>query len=177
MLEPQKMLTLKTNIMKNVLLLLALITAGFISSDNGPANGTYAATGMITFTAGGIKYICNISKVIAASTSLTIQTSTKEVKTNGSLTVTCYTAQSAITAGTYSAASKEKIASVSFIDKTFSPYSSTAATIGSGCSVNITALTSTNIKGTFTATVLKPLDKSKLEITGGVIDCAIIPNK
>lgn len=163
--------------MKNVLFLLALIIAGFISSDNGPANGTYSATGTITFTAGGIKYACNISKVIAASTSLTIQTSTKEVKTNGSLTVTCYTAQSTITAGTYSVESKEKIASVSFVDKSFNPYTSTAMTKGSGCSVNITLLTSTNIKGTFTATVLKPLDNSKLDITGGVIDCTIMPNK
>jgi hypothetical protein len=163
--------------MKTVMFLLALITAGFISSDNGPTNGTYLATGTITFTAGGTKYTCNISKVIAASTSLTIQTSTNEVKTNGAITVTCYTAQSAIVPGTYSAASKEKIASVSFFDKTFNPYSSTATVKGSVCSVNITALTSAKIKGTFTATVLKALDNSKLEITGGVIDCTIVLNK
>ena len=161
--------------MKNLLFLFALLTTGFIPSNNGPANGTYTATGTITFTAGGTKYTCNISKVIAASTSITIQTSTQEVKTNGSVTVTCYTASSAIIPGTYTAESKEKIATVSFVDKTFKPYSSTAMTKGSGCTVNITTLTPTNIKGTFTATCLKPLDKTKLEISGGMIDCTIKP--
>jgi hypothetical protein len=141
---------------------------------NGPTIGTYKASGKITFSAGGILYSCTISKVIVASTSITIQTSTAEVKSNGSITVTCYTAKSAITTGSYSASSPEKISSISFIDKNVNPYLSTATTAGSGCTVNITSLTSTSIKGTFIATVLKPLDKSSLNITEGVIDCTII---
>jgi hypothetical protein len=143
------------------------------ASNNGPANGTYNASGTITFTAGGMNYSCSISKVIAASTSLTIQTSTADVKTNGSIIVTCYTATSAITTGTYTASSPETISSVSFVDKNINPYLSTAITAGSSCTVNITSLTLTSIKGTFTATVLKPLDNSSLSITDGVIGCNI----
>ena len=143
------------------------------TSNNGPADGTYNASGRITFKAGGINYSCSISKVIAASISLTFQTSTADVKTNGSIIITCYTATSAITAGTYAASSTEKISSVSFIDKNVNPYTSTAITSGSGCTVNITSLTSTSIKGTFIATVLKPIDNSSLTITDGVIDCTI----
>jgi hypothetical protein len=143
------------------------------TSKNGPADGTYIASGTVTFKAGGMNYSCSISKVIAASTSLTIQTSTADVKTNGSLIITCYTATSAITAGTYTASSAETISSVTFVDKNVIPYTSTAITSGSGCTVNITSLTSTSIKGTFTATVLKPLDNSSLSITDGVIDCTI----
>jgi hypothetical protein len=143
------------------------------TSNNSPANGTYDASGTITFTAGGINYSCPISKVIAASTSLTIQTSTADVKTKGSIIITCYTATSAIITGTYTASSSETISSVSFIDKNVTPYTSTAITSGSSCTVNITSLTSTSIKGTFTATVFKPIDNSSVSITDGVIDCTI----
>ena len=143
------------------------------SANNCPANGTYNATGTITFTAGGTKYVCSISKVIAASTSITIQTSKSDVKTNGSLVITCYTAKSAITTGVYSASSSGTISSVTFIDKTVTPFTATAMTTGSSCSVIITSLTSKIIKGTFIATVLKPLDNTKLNITDGVIDCTI----
>jgi hypothetical protein len=144
-----------------------------IAGNNGPANGTYNASGTITFIAGGINYSCSVSKVIAASTSLTIQTSTADVKTNGSITVTCYTATSAITTGNYTASSAETISSVSFVDKNITPYISTATTPGSSCIVNITLLTPTSIKGSFTATVLKPIDNSSASITDGVIDCTI----
>jgi hypothetical protein len=143
------------------------------TSNNSPANGIYNASGTISFTAGGVNYSCSISKVIAASTSLTIQTSTKDVHTSGSIFVTCYTATSAITTGTYTASSSATISSVSFMDKNVTPYTATAATSGSSCTVNITELTSTSIKGTFTATVLKPIDKSNVSITNGVIDCTI----
>jgi hypothetical protein len=143
------------------------------AGNNGLANGTYIASGTITFTAGGMNYSCSISKVIAASTSLTIQTSTADVKTSGYISITCYTATSAIITGTYTASSSETISSVSFIDKNVTPYTSTAITSGSSCTVNITSLTSTSIKGTFTATVLKPIDNSSLSITDGVIDCTI----
>ena len=143
------------------------------TSNNVPTDGTYNASGTITFTAGGINYSCSISKVIAASTSITIQTSTADVKTNGSIIVTCYTATSAITTGTYTASSAETISSVSFVDKNVTPYTSTAITSGSSCTVNITSVTSTSIKGTFSATVFKPIDNSSLSITEGVIDCTI----
>jgi hypothetical protein len=146
-----------------------------IASNNVPADGTYNASGTIKFTAGGMNYSCPISKVSAASTSLTIQTSTADVKTSGSIIITCYTATSAITTGTYTASSSETISSVSFIDKNVTPYTSTAITSGSSCIVNITSLTSTSIKGTFTATVLKPIDNTSISITDGVIDCTITP--
>jgi hypothetical protein len=189
--------------MKKVLLMSVLITAGIVvcscgqkkpntasgtgnitakktdspaTISNGPANGTYNASGTISFTAGGADYSCTISKVIAASTSITIQTSTADVKTNGSLVITCYTATSAVNTGTYTAASSETISSVTFIDKAVTPHTATAATPGSDCTVNITALTSTSIIGTFTATVLTPIDKSSLSITNGVIDCTITSN-
>jgi hypothetical protein len=140
---------------------------------NSPAYGTFSASGTITFTAGGISYSCSISKVITASTSLTIQTSTADVKTNGYITVTCYTATSAITTGIYSASSPEAISTVSYIDKNVNPYTATAMTSGSSCTVNITELTSTSVKATFTATLIKAVDNSTLAITGGVIDCTI----
>jgi hypothetical protein len=143
------------------------------ASQNGPANGTYNASGTIKFNAGGMNYSCPISKIIVASTSLTIQTSTAAVKTNGSIIITCYTATSAITPGTYTASSAKTISSVSFIDKTVTPFTATATTTGSSCTVNITTLSSTTIKGTFTATVLKPLENTSLSITDGVIDCTI----
>jgi len=143
------------------------------TSNNSTANGTFNASGTITFTVGGINYSCSISKVIAASTSLTIHTSTADVRTNGSIIITCYTATSAINTGAYTASSSEAISSVSYIDKNVTPYTATAITSGSNCTVNITALTSTSIKGTFTATVLEPIDNSALIITDGVIDCTI----
>jgi hypothetical protein len=143
------------------------------TSNNTPANGTFSASGTITFTASGINYSCSISKVISASTSLTIQTSTADVKTNGSIIVTCYTATSAINTGVYTSSSPEAISSVSYIDKNVTPYLATSITSGSSCTVNITSLTSTSIKGTFTATVLKPLDNSAVTVTDGVIDCTI----
>ena len=142
-------------------------------NNNGPENGTFNASGTISFTASEVNYSCSISKVIVASTSLTIQTSTADVRTNGSLVITCYTATSAINTGTYTASSSETISSVSFIDKNVTPYTSTAITSGSSCTVNITSLTSTSIKGTFTATVFKPIDNSSISITDGVIDCTI----
>jgi hypothetical protein len=140
---------------------------------NSQVYGTFSASGTISFTAGGISYSCSISKVIAASTSLTIQTSTADVKTNGYITVTCYTATSAINTGVYSAASTEAISSVAYIDKNVNPYSATSMTSGSSCIVNITALTSTSVKATFTATLIKAVDNSTLAITDGVIDCTI----
>lgn len=143
------------------------------TGNNSPADGTSNASGTITFKAGGINYSCSISKVSAASTSLTIQTSTADVKTNGYLIVTCYTATSAINTGAYTSSSSEAISTVSFMDKDVTPYTATSMTSGSSCTVNITALTSTSIKGTFTATVLKPIDNSTLIITDGVIDCTI----
>jgi hypothetical protein len=143
------------------------------TDSNSPANGTSSASGTITFTAGGINYSCSVSKVIAASTSLTIQTSTADIKTNGSIIITCYTATSAIKTGTYSASSSEAISTVSFINTNVTPYTATAITSGSSCTVNITTLTSTSIKGTFTATVLTPLDNSPLSVKDGVIDCTI----
>jgi len=146
------------------------------TSNDSPSNGTFNASGTITFTMGGIKYSCSISKVIAASTSLTIQTSTADVKTNGYLMVTCYTATSAINRGAYTSSSPEAISTVSFVDKDGTSYSATSMTSGSSCTVNITALTSTSIKGTFTATVLKPIDNSAAVITDGVIDCTITSN-
>jgi hypothetical protein len=143
------------------------------TTNNSPATGNYNASGTISFTADGVNFSCSIDKVIIAPTTLTIQTSTTDVRNTGSVVVTCYTATSAVTTGTYSAASSATIASVAFIDKTFTPFAATAATNGSSCTVNITVLTSTSIKGTFTATVVKPLDKSTVSITNGVIDCTI----
>jgi hypothetical protein len=143
------------------------------ASSNGPVIGTSNASGTITFIAGGMNYSCSISKIIAASTTLTIQTSPEDIKTNGSIIITCYTATSAVTTGTYTASSPETISSVSFIDKNITPYISTSITAGSSCTVNITSLSPTSIKGTFTATVLKPLDNSSLSISDGVIDCTI----
>jgi hypothetical protein len=177
----------KTNYfrMKKTLFISMLITVGIIicscnkkdnttsKTNNGPANGTYNASGTISFTAGGVNYSCPISKVIAASTSLTVQTSTADQHTTGSIFVTCYTATSAITTGTYTASSSATISSVSFIDKTVTPFTATATTSGSSCTVNITALTSTSIKGTFTAIVLPALSGSSVSITNGVIDCTI----
>jgi hypothetical protein len=143
------------------------------TGNNGPATGTINASGTISFKADGVSYSCPISKVIAAPTSITIQTLTTDIRNTGSAVVTCYTAASAITTGTYTAASPATISSVTFIDKKVIPYSATAATSGSSCAVNITTLTSTSIKGTFTATVLKPIDNTKISITEGVIDCSI----
>jgi|WetSurMetagenome_2_1015567.scaffolds.fasta_scaffold239595_1 hypothetical protein len=140
----------------------------------GLENGTYSASGTISFSAGGVNYSCSISKVMTASSSLTIQTSTTEVKTNGSMTITCYTATTAITTGTYTSSSAETISTVSFIDKTVTPYTATAMTAGSSCEVTITALSPTTVKGTFTATLLKPIGKESLTITDGVIDCTIL---
>jgi hypothetical protein len=190
---------LKISVMKKALFISMLITVGILicncsnnssnrnskitantntntasNINNGSANGTYKGSGTISFTAGGVNYSCSISKVIAASTSLTIQTSTADVRTNGSIVITCYTATSAIVTGTYTASSSTNISSVSFIDKTVTPFLATSITSGSSCTVNITSLTSTTIKGTFTATVLKPIDSSKLIITDGVINCTII---
>jgi hypothetical protein len=140
----------------------------------GLANGTCSASGTISFSAGGVNYSCSISKVITASSSLTIQTSTAEVKTNGYITITCYTATTAITTGTYSASSAETISTVSFVDKTVTPYLATAMTAGSSCEVNITTLNQTTVKGTFTATLLQPIGKESLIIKDGVIDCTIL---
>jgi hypothetical protein len=58
------------------------------TNNNGPANGSYNASGTISFTAGGINYSCPISKVIVASISLTIQTSTANQSTTGSIIIT-----------------------------------------------------------------------------------------
>jgi hypothetical protein len=143
------------------------------TNKNGPATGTFNASGTITFTSNGANYSCSISKVIAASTSLTIQTLTTDVRNSGSIVVTCYTATSAITTGTYKAPSSGNISSVTFIDKTVTPYTATTATAGSSCIVDITSLTSTSIKGTFTATVIKAAGKENINITNGVIDCTI----
>jgi hypothetical protein len=149
-------------------------TAGTGNSNS--LDGTYDASGTISFTAGGVGYSCSVSKVIAASTSLTIQTSTADVRTSGSVTIVCYTAASAITTGTYSVPSSTTFSSVTFVDKTVTPFIATTATSGSSCSVTITALTPTSVQGTFTATVLKPLDKSSLSITDGAFNCTIAAN-
>ncbi|MCX6226996.1 MAG: hypothetical protein NTV01_19975 [Bacteroidia bacterium] len=170
--------------MKKALFISTLITAGIIicsgskkdtsnTNNNGPTNGTYIASGTISFTAGRVNYSCPISKVIAASTSLTVQTSTADQHTTGSIFVTCYTATSAVTTGTYTSASHTLISSVTFVDKTVTPYLATATKTGSSCTVTITVLTSTSIKGTFTATLLPALSGSNVSITDGVIDCTI----
>jgi len=143
------------------------------TTTNDLANGTYNASGTITFKAGDENYSCSISKVIAAPTVLTIQTSSKNVQTSGSITITCYTATKAVTKGTYSAATSEALSSVSFVDKKVTPFTATSGISGSSCTVNITALTSISIKGSFTAIVSPILGKSSVSIKNGVIDCTI----
>jgi hypothetical protein len=143
------------------------------SNNNSSLNGTYIASGTVAFTAGGVNYSCPISKVIAAPTSLTVQTSTADQQTTGSIFITCYTATSAITTGTYTSSSSTVISSVTLVDKTVTPYSATATKTGSSCTVNITTLTSTSIKGTFTATLLPALSGPNVSITDGIIDCTI----
>jgi hypothetical protein len=173
--------------MKKALFISMLITVGMIicscskksdnttsnTNTNSPLIGTYNASGTISFAAGGVNYSCPISKVIAAPTTLTIQTSTADQYTTGSVFVTCYTATSAITTGTYTAASSTGISSVTFMDKSLAPYTATATKTGSSCTVNITALTSTSIKGNFSATVSPALSGSNVSITDGVINCTI----
>jgi hypothetical protein len=162
-------------------LLLSIIFLGYsckkddntTSDNNNNSYGTYNATGTITFSADGVNYSCPIAKVITAATSVTVQTSTVDQRTTGSIFVTCYTPSSAVTTGTYTASSSATISSVSFVDKTVTPFSATATTAGSSCTVNITTLTSTSIKGTFTATVVHPLNSSHIIITSGVINCTI----
>ncbi len=139
----------------------------------GIAAGTYNASGTITFTIGGENYSCPISKVISAPTTLTIQTSSTDVKNTGSITITCYTASKAVVTGTYSASTPEALASVSFVNKKFSPYSATSGSKGSSCKVIINTLTSNSIKGTFTATVSPALSGPSLSITNGSFDCTI----
>jgi hypothetical protein len=149
------------------------INAASSTGNSNSLNGMYNASGTITFTTGGVNYSCNISNVIAASTTLTFQTSQTDVRTNGNITITCYTASSAITTGTYTATSNTSIASVTFIDKNVTPFTATSATSGSSCSVIISTLTPTSVQGTFTATALKPLDHSSINITNGVINCTV----
>ncbi len=141
--------------------------------NNGLATGTYNASGTITFTAGGENYSCSISKVIAAPTVLTIQTSSTAIQKTGSITISCYTASNAVTSGTYSAATPAALSTVTLINKKIAPYNATSATSGSSCTVNITTLTSSSIKGTFTATAMAAIGKTSISITNGIIDCAI----
>lgn len=138
------------------------------------ADGTYNASGTISFTAGGANYSCSILKVDVSSVSLTIQTSTTDILNTGMINISCYTATSAVTTGTYTADNSKNISAVSFLGKnSIDICSATATKTGSSCTVNLTTLTSTSINGTFTATVLPPLSGSSVAITNGVINCTI----
>jgi len=148
-------------------------TSTTTTNKSGLTEGKYDASGKITCTANGENYSCSISKVIVAPTTLTIQTSSKEIKTTGSITITCYTAEKAVTTGAYSSATPEAVSSVTLVDKKVNPYSATSTASGSSCTVKITTLTSTSVKGTFTATATPAMGKSNLSITNGVIDCTI----
>jgi hypothetical protein len=136
-------------------------------------NGTYNATGTITFKAGGVDHSCSISTVIIYSTSLTIQTLTTDASTNGVIIISCYTATSAVTTGTYTADGISAISAVSYVYNSPNMYSATATKTGSSCTVNITTLTSTSVKGTFTGILAPPLSGTNINITNGVINCTI----
>jgi hypothetical protein len=140
---------------------------------NNNTNGTYNATGTITFKAGGVDHSCSISTVIIYSTSLTIQTLSTDVLTNGMIIISCYSGTSAVTTGTYTADGISAVSAVSFMFNSFDMYSATATKTGSGCTVNITILTSTSIKGTFSGTLAPPLSGTNIDITNGVINCTL----
>jgi PBP1b-binding outer membrane lipoprotein LpoB len=135
--------------------------------------GTYNATGTVTFKAGGVDHSCSISTVIIYSTSLTIQTLSTDVNTNGVIIISCYTATSAVTTGTYTADGITAISAVSYMYNSIDMYSATATKSGSNCTVNITTLTSTSIKGTFSGILAPPLSGTNIDITNGVINCTI----
>jgi hypothetical protein len=143
------------------------------STNTGPAVGTHTATGTISFKIGDVSHSCTIDKVIVASSGLTIQTTTDKLATDGNMTLACYTATSYVAKGSYSTSSTSAFSSATYIDNTYNPCSATTTVVGSSCTIEITALSTTSIQGTFTATLVPTSGTTKLIVTNGVINCTV----
>jgi hypothetical protein len=156
------------NILIGLLIIAGIILVGSCKKDNNgdtpPANGTYSASGTISFKAGDTNYSIPIYTVNKTTNSLTIGAT--EVTDNISITVGDLTE---ISTGTYTTLS-------STINLTIgtAAYNASVLKTSSECSINITKFSTSSIKGTFTATVVPVLGgTSNLSLTNGVINCTL----
>jgi hypothetical protein len=140
--------------------------------------GKYPATGTITLTSGGVNYSMPMSTVQIVTTdtySIILNALDSTLITNyGTIVLQINSpTSSGLTTGTYKIPSTTNYNMIQFMDKTLTEYTDSPSVSGTSATINITTLTSTSIKGTFTATMV-PLENNNgpsITITNGVINC------
>ncbi len=139
--------------------------------------GEYAATGTITLSSGGVNYsmpMSSIQIVTSGSNSILLKAlDSTTVGGYGSISMQINSSTSSLNIGTYKIPGTTNVCLIKFTDKTHTPYTASPAISGTSATINITSLTSTSIKGTFTATLVSSSNNSgtSISITTGVIDC------
>jgi hypothetical protein len=168
---------MKKLIFTSILISGALILSNCSKKDDSGSpitNGTYNATGTVTFKAGAVNYSLPITTVNVTSSSLTINALNTSVTDYGSLILVAVSLNGIgidIYEATYGS-------TITFIDRGLTNYLASVLTSGSSCSINITKFSSATIKGTFTATVVPTISGTgTVNITNGVINCTLTTKK
>lgn len=148
------------------------------NNSNVKSSGKYPATGSVTVTAGGVMYTIPMRNVQIVSTGtnsiiINAQDTTIAGISLPYMVMEINSPTSAITTGTYAIPGNaaDAYTSVSYF-KTPTLYEASSTISGSIGTINITTLTSTTIKGTFTATVVPQTNSgASVVLTNGVINC------
>ena len=148
------------------------------TNSNVKPSGKYPATGSVTVTAGGVNYTIPMRNVQIVSTGtnsiiLSIQDTTSSGFNKPYMVMEINSPTSAITTGTYAIPGNaaDAYTSISFF-KTPTLYEASATISGSVGSINITSLSATTIKGTFSGTVAPQTSSgASVVLTNGIINC------
>jgi hypothetical protein len=175
---------LKNIVMKKLLFISLLVSGALILSNcskkddttNNNNNqtpvtsGTYSATGTVAFKAGGVDYSIPVTSVNITSASLTINALNSDISNYANLIISVVSS-TGISTGTYTIANGT---SITFADHSLNMYQASVLESGSSCSISITTLSSSAVKGTFTATAIEYLSgTATVSITSGVINVTL----
>jgi len=142
------------------------------------SSGKYPATGTVTVTAGGVTYTIPMRNVQIVSTGTnSIIISAQDTTLSGIglpyMVMEINSPSSVVTTGSYAipGTAADAYTSVTYF-KTPTLYEASSTISGSIGTINITNLTSTTIKGTFSATAVPQTSSgANVVLTNGVINC------
>ena len=139
------------------------------TNTNTTGKTSYKASGAITYTAGGVNYSLAPDSVVKETDNLVIYGFNLTPYASVIINVLSATA---ISTGTFTIPN----AILTFSDNSYNTYQASVLYTSSTCTINITALSSTSVKGTFTATaalVYGTGAAATVGVTNGVINCTL----
>ena len=149
------------------------------NNSNVKSSGKYRATGSVTVTTGGVTYTIPMRNVQIVSTMtnsiiLNVQDTTPSGFNKPYMVIEVNSPSTAITTGTYAIPGNAADAhtDIKFF-KTPTLYDASSTISGSVGTINITSLSTTTFKGTFSGTVVPQTSSgASLVLTNGVINCS-----